>query len=37
MPLPTTHVASIRWFAELGLDDITDPPYGVHPLGSGHH
>src|SRR5437867_1579178 len=22
MPLPTTHVASIRWFAELGLDDI---------------
>ena len=22
MPLPTPHVASIRWFAELGLDDI---------------
>src|SRR5438132_4209372 len=22
MPLPTPHIASIRWFAELGLDDI---------------
>ena len=22
MPLPTTHIAYIRWFAELGLDDI---------------
>jgi pyruvate,water dikinase len=22
MPLPTPHVASIRWFAELGLDDV---------------
>ena len=22
MPLPTTYIAYIRWFAELGLDDI---------------